>query len=76
MMVLPPNGWAGAMLCLVAMFLPAFLLVIGPLPFADELRRGISAQAMLRGLNAAVARGRVLRDRRTGADVVAVRRVK
>ena len=34
-----PNGWAGATLCLVAMFLPAFLLVIGPLPFWDELRR-------------------------------------
>jgi chromate transporter len=25
-----PNGWAGAALCLVAMFLPSFQLVIGP----------------------------------------------
>jgi len=49
-----PNGWAGAILCLVAMFLPAFLLVIGPLPFWDELRRRSWAQAALRGVNAAV----------------------
>jgi chromate transporter len=50
----PPNGVAGAALCLVAMFLPAFLLVIGPLPFWDDLRRRTSAQAALRGVNAAV----------------------
>jgi chromate transporter len=49
-----PNGWAGAVLCLVAMFLPAFLLVIGPLPFWDALRRRPAAQAALRGVNAAV----------------------
>jgi chromate transporter len=49
-----PNGWAGAILCLVAMFLPAFLLVIGPLPFWDDLRRRPWAQAALRGVNAAV----------------------
>jgi chromate transporter len=49
-----PNGWTGAILCLVAMFLPAFLLVIGPLPFWDDLRRRAWAQSMLRGVNAAV----------------------
>jgi chromate transporter len=49
-----PNGWVGALLCLVAMFLPAFLLVIGPLPFWDALRRQSWAQAALRGVNAAV----------------------
>jgi chromate transporter len=49
-----PNGWAGALLCLVAIFLPAFLLVIGPLPFWDDLRRRAWAQSMLRGVNAAV----------------------
>ena len=49
-----PNGWVGAILCLVAMFLPAFLLVIGPLPFWDELRRRSWAQGALRGVNAAV----------------------
>jgi chromate transporter len=49
-----PNGWAGAGICLVAIFLPSFLLVIGALPFWEELRRRAAAQAMLRGVNAAV----------------------
>jgi chromate transporter len=49
-----PTGIAGAVLCLIAMFLPAFLLVFGPLPFWDDLRRRASAQAALRGVNAAV----------------------
>jgi chromate transporter len=49
-----PNGWAGATLCLIAVFLPSFLLVIGMLPFWDHLRRRPLAQSMLRGVNAAV----------------------
>lgn len=49
-----PNGWQGAILCLVAMFLPGFLLVIGSLPFWDELRRRSWARSALRGVNAAV----------------------
>jgi len=49
-----PNGWIGAALCLLAMFLPSFLLVIGPLPFWDDLRRQPWAQSALRGVNAAV----------------------
>src|ERR1700692_1700289 len=47
-------GGAGAALGLGAMFLPALPLVIGPLPFWDELRRRPAAQAALRGVNAAV----------------------
>jgi chromate transporter len=49
-----PNGWIGASICLTAIFLPSFLLVIGALPFWDELRRRPVAQASLRGVNAAV----------------------
>ena len=49
-----PNGGAGALLCLVAVFLPSFLLVIGALPFWDELRRRRWAQCALTGVNAAV----------------------
>jgi chromate transporter len=49
-----PNGWIGAGICLVAVFLPSFLLVIGTLPFWEELRRRATAQAALRGVNAAV----------------------
>ncbi|MDP2375776.1 chromate efflux transporter [Reyranella sp.] len=49
-----PNGVAGAALCLVAAFVPSFLLVFGALPFWEELRRRSTAQAALRGVNAAV----------------------
>ena len=49
-----PNGWLGATLCLVAMFLPSFFLTIGALPFWDDLRRRSGAQSALRGVNAAV----------------------
>jgi chromate transporter len=53
-MSLPPNGWEGALLCLVAIFLPSFLLVIGALPFWEDLRRRSGARAALGGINAAV----------------------
>jgi chromate transporter len=49
-----PHGVAGAALCLVAVFVPSFLLVFGALPFWEELRRRSMAQATLRGVNAAV----------------------
>jgi chromate transporter len=49
-----PNGWVGACICLIAVFLPSFLLVIGALPFWEELRHRPRAQAALRGVNAAV----------------------
>jgi chromate transporter len=49
-----PNGWLGSVLCLVAVFLPSFLLVIGTLPFWEELRQRSTAQAALLGVNAAV----------------------
>jgi chromate transporter len=49
-----PNGVPGATLCLLAVFLPSFLLVVGALPFWDSLRRLPAAQSALRGVNAAV----------------------
>ncbi|HEX5453031.1 MAG TPA: chromate efflux transporter [Stellaceae bacterium] len=49
-----PNGWLGGLLCLAAIFLPSFLLLIGALPFWDLLRRRTVVQAGLRGINAAV----------------------
>lgn len=49
-----PSGWAGGMLCLVAIFAPSFLLVFGALPFWERLRRNAGAQAALAGVNAAV----------------------
>ncbi|HEY6255365.1 MAG TPA: chromate efflux transporter [Xanthobacteraceae bacterium] len=49
-----PNGWLGASICLIGIFLPSFFLVIGAMPFWEELRRGATAQAALAGVNAAV----------------------
>jgi chromate transporter len=47
-------GWAGAALCLVAVFLPGLLLVLSVLPFWARLGRGALMRAALRGVNAAV----------------------
>jgi chromate transporter len=49
-----PNGLTGAMLALLAIFLPSFLLVIGALPFWDLLRSVPIFQSALKGINAAV----------------------
>jgi chromate transporter len=49
-----PHGWIGGTICLVAIFLPSFLLVVGALPFWDTLRRRAEVQSALRGVNAAV----------------------
>jgi chromate transporter len=49
-----PNGWLGGLLCLVAIFLPSFLLLVGALPFWVGLRRRPAVQAALLGINAAV----------------------
>jgi chromate transporter len=48
------GGWKTSVVCLVAIFLPSFLLVVGILPFWEGLRRRATAQAVLRGVNAAV----------------------
>ena len=50
----PPNGWVGAIICLLAVFLPSFLLVFGALPYWAQLRERPAAQTALRGVNAAV----------------------
>ena len=49
-----PNGWLGGLICLVAIFLPSFLLLIAALPYWETLRRMSSVQSALRGVNAAV----------------------
>jgi len=49
-----PNGWQGAAIALLAIFLPSFLLVVGALPFWERLRARPAAEAVLKGVNAAV----------------------
>ena len=44
----------GALLALLAIFVPGFLLLVGVLPFWNQFRQWSSAQALMRGANAAV----------------------
>ncbi|MEK3990507.1 chromate transporter [Robertmurraya sp. FSL R5-0851] len=48
------SGWQGGLLATVAIFLPAFLLVLGALPFWDTIRRNPKIKGALMGVNAAV----------------------
>jgi len=49
-----PHGVAGAALGLTGIFLPGMLILLSALPFWDLLRRRVGAQALMRGINAAV----------------------
>ncbi len=49
-----PNGWLGALICLLGIYLSPLLLLAGAIPLWEMLRRTRSAQAALRGMNAAV----------------------
>ena len=51
---LPPHGLAGAALGLIGIFLPGLLILMGALPFWDSFRKRADAQAVMRGVNAAV----------------------
>ena len=49
-----PHGWVGALVALVAIFLPGFLLVLGVLPLWEEARRHPAFQSVALGVNASV----------------------
>ncbi len=48
------SGLGGAVIALLAVFLPGFLLLLGALPFWDRFRRQPRAQSAMQGANAAV----------------------
>ncbi|GHH97510.1 chromate transporter [Neobacillus kokaensis] len=48
------KGWIGGMVATIAIFLPAFLLVLGTLPFWNTLRHNPKIKGALVGINAAV----------------------
>lgn len=48
------NGISGAIIATTAIFLPAFLLIVGTLPFWNSLRKNPRIQGALIGINAAV----------------------
>jgi chromate transporter len=49
-----PHGWQGGLICLVAIYVPSFLLLMGVLPFWAVLRASAPVRAALTGINAAV----------------------
>ncbi len=49
-----PHGWQGGVICLVSIYLPSFLLLMGVLPFWDALRARAAVRSALIGINAAV----------------------
>jgi chromate transporter len=49
-----PSAWLGGLWCLLAVFLPACLLISGALPFWHQLRGKSWTQAALRGASASV----------------------
>ena len=49
-----PHGVAGAVLGLIGIFLPGILILLGTLPFWETFRKRAGAQAVMRGINAAV----------------------
>ncbi len=49
-----PHGVQGAVLGLIGIFLPGMLVLLGTLPFWNSVRERSSAQAAMRGINAAV----------------------
>lgn len=48
------SGVQGALIATIAVFLPGFLLMVGVLPFWNNLRHHIQVQSVLIGVNAAV----------------------
>lgn len=48
------SGWAGGMVCLLAIFAPSFLLIAGVWPFWQRLRGNGFIRSALWGINAAV----------------------
>ncbi|MBM7097451.1 chromate efflux transporter [Bacillus sp. H-16] len=48
------NGWTGGLVATIAIFLPAFLLILGTLPFWNVIRKNPTIQGALLGVNAAV----------------------
>lgn len=48
------KGWQGGLVATVAVFLPAFLLILGTLPFWDQLRNTPKVKGAIMGVNAAV----------------------
>ncbi len=52
--VMTSQGWLGGLWCLIALYTPSFLLILGVIPYWEKLRQQPVAQAALKGVNAVV----------------------
>jgi chromate transporter len=50
----PISGWVGGLVFLLAIFTPAYLLIVGALPFWDQLRQQDKVRDVMAGVNAGV----------------------
>jgi chromate transporter len=50
----PLGGWTGGLIALAAIFVPAWLLVVGALPFWEAIRSDATVRRAMAGANAAV----------------------
>lgn len=50
----PLPGWLGGLFFLIVVFVPAYLLVVGALPFWETLRQQANIQTVTAGINAGV----------------------
>ena len=46
--------WISGLICLISIFLPSFLLLLGILPYWERLRRNVAVRRVLSGVNAGV----------------------
>ena len=53
-MAAPPTGIVGGLLCLIAIYVPSFLLVIGALPLWEAIRHRPGIRGAVAGINAVV----------------------
>jgi chromate transporter len=67
----PLGGWVGGLVLLLAIFVPAFLLVVGALPFWEALRLRDGVQRAMGGINAASAFGLLVYGKVSPVAVVA-----
>ena len=50
----PPNGWIMGLMCVFAIYLPSFLILLGVLPVWEKWRHHSTLQTIIAGISAAV----------------------
>lgn len=48
------HAWIGGVICLIAIFFPSLLLIVGVMPFWHQISHNVKLRTILAGINAAV----------------------